>query len=77
MTIKLKFEYGLDFEFRMVKDALGDMNWYIVHGYKPRLPQGVTTESTDDEIKKLIVKEFEEKRYFTAVDNINLGFSVF
>lgn len=74
MTMKLKIEFGIDFEFKRVKNTLAKLDWYTSHGYKPKLPKGISGKSSEKEIRNQIIKEFDEKKYEEAADRITSDF---
>jgi len=73
--MELKFEFSKDFEFKRVERTLEKFDWYDSQGYGPRLPRGITKDSSDEEIKKQISLEFDEKRYLEVRDWISSDFS--
>ena len=73
--MELKVEFSAETEFTRVKSTLAKIEWYKSKGYKPRLPEGITKESSDDDILNQIKKEFDEKKYIQASNEILSAFS--
>lgn len=72
--MELNIKFGIDFELRRVKDTLVKLKWYNSNGYKPKLPEGINKDSSEEEIKNQITKEFNKKRYGNAANQINSDF---
>lgn len=73
--MELKIEFGIDFEFKRVKESIAKLSWYTSKGYIPRLPRGITKESSESEIKKQISTEFNEQEYKDRAKEIKEDFS--
>lgn len=58
MNIEVKF--SLKLEFKRVKDTLSKLDWYNSNSYKPRLPENINRQSSEEEIKNQTEKEFDE-----------------
>lgn len=61
MNINIK--YGIDFEIARVKNTLAKLDWYITQGYKPRLPESIKKDSSEQEIQNQIKKEYAKEKY--------------
>lgn len=75
MSMELKIQFGKDFEFRRVKNTLAKLDWYNSQGYRPRLPEGISNNSSEEEIQNQIIKEFEEKKYKEVANSLESDFS--
>ena len=65
MSMELKIQFGKDFEFRRVKNTLVKLDWYNSQGYKPRLPEGISSNSSEEEIQNQII--LKENRIRTSL----------
>lgn len=74
MNINIK--YGLDFEINRVKNTIAKLDWYISQGYKPKLPDGIKKDSSEQEIQNQIKKEYVERKYKEVGKKITYDFSI-
>jgi len=65
--MKLIIKYGKRFEINRIKSTIKKLEWYKAHNYKPILPKAMATE---EEIISSINKEFNEKEFENAKDNL-------
>ncbi len=75
MSINLKIEFGIEYELKRVNYTLAKLDWFDSQGYRTRLPEGITKESSEDEIKHQIANEFDEKKYKKLADQIGADFA--
>jgi hypothetical protein len=73
--MKLEFKFGKEFEFNQVKNIISNLNWYVSEGYEVRLPKGISKNSSDEEILKSILLEFDENKYIRFANNLSQDFS--
>ncbi|MFA5886721.1 MAG: phosphotransferase [Patescibacteria group bacterium] len=73
MTLNIKF--GIALESERVKNTIAKMDWYDFNGYKPRLPEGINKEFSEEKIKHQISKEFNRGRYVEVANQITADFS--
>ncbi|MDZ7611930.1 MAG: hypothetical protein U5L10_04160 [Candidatus Moranbacteria bacterium] len=59
-AMKYNFNHNLETEIKQAKEVAGDLDWYKENGYEAILPVGISRESSDEEIKKAVEKEFSE-----------------
>ncbi|MBU1906536.1 hypothetical protein KKD71_00085 [Patescibacteria group bacterium] len=64
--MKLNIQYNIDFETKRVQKTLEKLDWYNEQGYRPRLPDDISKQSTESEIKKAIEDEFDLYVYAQA-----------
>ncbi len=74
MNINIK--YGVDFEINRVKNTLAKLDWYVSQGYRPKLPDGIKKDSSEQEIQNQIKKEYAEKKYKEVGRKITYDFSI-
>jgi hypothetical protein len=73
--MKLKFVYSKSFELTRVKDTLKRHDWFMSQGYNIKLPEGITKDSTDKELRAQIKKEYNEGKFQKEVVKISKKFS--
>ena len=65
--MKLIIEYSIDHNVERVIKTIEKMDWFDANGYKPILPKqlvGVDVKAlTRDEIRRVIVQEYDEEKY--------------
>jgi len=72
--MELRFEFGKEFELNRIKRTLERLEWYESNSYRPKLPAGITKESSDNEIKEKIEEEFDSKKYREIKTKFTLQF---
>lgn len=74
--MKLETKFGIEFELNRVKNTLAKWDWYILQGYKPKLPEGINKESSEKDIKEQIIREYNKKRYEEVAEKIKSDFCI-
>ncbi|MBS3058140.1 MAG: hypothetical protein J4478_01945 [Candidatus Diapherotrites archaeon] len=74
----LVFKFNTEFEAERVSETIKRMEWFLANGYKPRLPAGIGAENpTKEQIAEAVGKEFAEKEYSNAAEQISKDFASF
>ncbi len=65
--MKLSIEYSIDYNVERVIKTIKKMDWFDANGYKPILPKeliGTDLKAfTRDEVRGMIVQEYDEEKY--------------
>jgi hypothetical protein len=59
---ELKINYSIDEEVARIKNTLSKLAWFEDNGYKPALPEGISADSSDNEIQTAVEKDYEEHK---------------
>jgi len=71
MKPKIDVIHSVEKEVERVKSTIKKLDWYKEHGYKVRLPEGLTSESSEKEIREAVASEYDTIDYEEASGNIN------
>lgn len=61
--VGLNISYSVEQEIWRVQNTLKKLSWYLEQGYKPRLPEGITIDSGDEDVIKAVQDEYVEADY--------------
>lgn len=61
--VSLNISYGVEQEIWRVQNTLKKLLWYVEQGYKPHLPDGITIDSSDEDVIKVVQGEYYEADY--------------
>ncbi len=72
--VKLDFTYDIENEARRVIYTLGKRDFYVEHGYAPKIPNGLTTRDMADvnKITKIIAKEMNHATVDLFINDIKI-----
>lgn len=68
--IVLRFVYGLDVDVGRVKNTIQKLQWYKEKGYRPALPDGLSENSSEEEMREAVFDEYGEKLYKAISDEL-------
>lgn len=72
--MNIEFRYSVDDEVSRVKKTLEKMSWYQGEGYQPVLPEGISSESAEDEIRFAVEREYKEQDFIQTAGMIRSDF---
>jgi hypothetical protein len=70
--MKIEFIFSAENEVCRIKDTLKKNGFYNKNGYKILLPEGISENSSEEEIKNAVLKEWDETFYKKAKQEIGL-----
>ena len=67
---ELKIIYSVEQEVARIKNTLSKLDWFEKEGYKVHLPEGISADSSDEEITRAVEKEYSghEKSFVENAD---------
>lgn len=66
--MKYLLRYTLKNEIQYAKKIISNLEWFIRNGYKIKLPKGININSTENEIRNAVIKEFSiNKKKFDKI----------
>lgn len=69
-AVELNISYSVEQEIWRVQSTLKKLSWYLEQGYHIDLPEGVTGESSEEEITRAVKGEYTEADYAACAEMV-------
>jgi len=73
--VQVNIKFGIKFEERRIENTISKWEWFIDNGYKPKLPQDIDENSSNEQIKEQIEKEYDQAEYEEISEKLQGDFS--